>query len=242
VSTAPARDQRRLLDAAAVDLRLRQLDHAQRILPEHAQIAELRALQAGDHDRRVAAATAVSDLRVRVAKAESDVEQVRARMTRDTERLAAGTGSSKDLIGLQHELNSLSKRQRDLEDIELELLEQLEQAEANLALADADTEAHDVELARLTAARDEQITVISAERDQVVAQREQIAVEIDSGLLQTYERSMRRTGGIGAAAFEQGRCGGCQLQVNPGDAAQIRAAGPDDVVHCEECGCILVRE
>lgn len=242
MTTAPAADQRRLLDVAALDLRLRQLDHARRSLPEHAHIAELRALQAGDDDRRVAAETAVSDLRVRVAKAEGDVELVRARLARDTERLAVGTGSSKDLMGLEHEVQSLVKRQRDLEDVELELLEQLEEAESVHAQAVADGAARQEQLAELVAARDAQMDRISGERDEVTAQREQVTAGLDKDLLLTYDHAMRRTGGIGAAPYQQGRCGGCQLQVNPGDAAQIRAAGPDDVVHCEECGCILIRD
>ena len=78
----------------------------------------------------VAAQTEVSDIAREQDKLESDIDQVRQRMTRDQQRLDSGAVSSaKELESLQHEIGSLAKRQRDLEDVELEVMERLEDAE-----------------------------------------------------------------------------------------------------------------
>ena len=61
-----------------------------------------------------------------VAKAEADVQLVRDRAARDQARLDAGTGTAKDLQALQHELDSLARRQSELEDVELEVMERAE--------------------------------------------------------------------------------------------------------------------
>ncbi len=78
----------------------------------------------------VAVETEVSDLQREQKKADADVEQVRARRTRDQERLDGGRVSTpKELEGLQHEIVSLDRRIADLEDAELEVMERLETAE-----------------------------------------------------------------------------------------------------------------
>jgi predicted nucleic acid-binding Zn-ribbon protein len=51
---------------------------------------------------------------------------VRDRAARNQARLDAGTGTAKDLQALQHELVSLARRQGELEDIELEVMERAE--------------------------------------------------------------------------------------------------------------------
>ena len=50
-----------------------------------------------------------------------------------------------------------------------------------------------------------------------------------------------KSGGVGAAKLQHGRCGGCQLEANNADMSAYRAAAADDVIRREECGRILVR-
>ena len=68
-----------------------------------------------------------SDLTRDQAKAERDVDQVRTRIERDRARLDAGQVSSpKELENLQSEIVSLERRQGDLEEVVLEVMEKLE--------------------------------------------------------------------------------------------------------------------
>jgi predicted nucleic acid-binding Zn-ribbon protein len=127
--------QLRLLDLQALDSRLDQIAHKRRTLPQLATITELEGRLAALRDRIVASETEVDDLERGLAKAEADVEQVRTRAARDQELLASGrVGSAKDLENLQHEVASLARRQGDLEDAELEVMEKLEDARAALGV------------------------------------------------------------------------------------------------------------
>jgi uncharacterized protein len=56
-----------------------------------------------------------------------------------------------------------------------------------------------------------------------------------------YDRIRESSGGIGAALLRSGRCGGCRLELAGSERARVRAADPDEVVRCEECGRIMVR-
>ena len=238
---APAIDQQRLLDLQAVDTRLAQLAHRRATLPEQTELDGLEKERRRSADMLVAARTLVGDVERQVAKAEADVAQVRDRAARNTKRLESGSGSAKDLQGLQHELESLARRQGVLEDEELVVMERLEQVQfAAAELTTTDTELAE-QIADVTARRDASLAGIAQEEGAVLARRQAIVMGIDDALVALYEKVRAPRGGVGAALLRSRRCGGCQLELNASDLAGIRKASSDDVVFCEECGRILVR-
>lgn len=232
--------QARLLDLQELDTRLSQLDHQARTLPELIDIARLEASEADLRAEVVRAETQVSDLEREVAKAEAAVQQVRDRAARDEARLAAGTGTAKDLQGLQHELESLARRQSVLEDEELEVMERVEEAQRVAEAAVSARDRHATRLAELRAARDEKAAAIGAEREEVASGRPAVVADVSPELLALYDR-IRAHSGTGAAPLLQRRCGGCRLELNVVDLNRFRSAAEDEVLRCEECGRILVR-
>lgn len=232
--------QARLLDLAAVDTTVAQLTHRLKTLPEHTDIARLEAEEPALRDAVVRSETQVSDLQREIARAEAAVQVVRDRVTRDQRLLEAGTASAKDLQGLQHELESLARRQGVLEDEELEVMERAEAAQEQEQAARERLDVLTQELGQLRAARDEKVAAVEAERAEVVSGREAVAADLSAELVALYER-LRTQLGSGAAPLQQRRCGGCRLDINAVDLGRIRAAAEDEVLRCEECGRILVR-
>ena len=121
--------QRLLLDLQGIDTALDQLAHRRATLPELAEVDNLTRQLSELEDERVRAQVEVDDLDRHIARLERDVEQVRARKERDTALLASGRGPARELEALQHEIESLNRRQNDLEDSQLELMERREQAQ-----------------------------------------------------------------------------------------------------------------
>jgi uncharacterized protein len=234
--------QLRLLDLQAIDSHLDQLERRRRSLPEIVRIAELSARQRELADRLVLAQTDVEDLSREQRKADADVEQVKTRRSRDQVRLDSGqVGSPKELESLQHEVVSLDRRISELEDAELEVMEQLETAQATLTELRAASEGIEAELSAATDSRDVATSGIEAELADSRSERASTAAEIPADLLAAYDKLRRQSGGVGAAALHQKRCGGCRLEINPADLARMTAAPPEEVIRCEECGRILVR-
>ncbi len=118
--------QWRLLDLQAIDTRLDQIRHAKAKLPELKALDTARAALSTVETDLVNAETAVSDVQRELTKSEQDVQLVRDRATRNTARLESGAGSAKDLQALQHELVSLARRQSELEDLQLAVMERAE--------------------------------------------------------------------------------------------------------------------
>ncbi|MEP6697371.1 MAG: C4-type zinc ribbon domain-containing protein [Pseudonocardiales bacterium] len=232
--------QLRLLDLQAVDTTLDQLAHRRRTLPELAEIARLTAERQRLDSQRMQADVEVGDLDREQRKLETDVDQVRARAERDQQRMLVST-SPKEAEGLQHEITSLARRQSDLEDQLLELMERREEADTRQAAvvealerAEAD---HDV----MVTGRDKVFAEIDAATAEQHAVRASIAAEVPADLLAVYERIRLSSGGTGAARLFRHRCEGCHLELSGGDLQAARAAAPDEVLRCEECGRILVR-
>ena len=231
--------QRRLLDLQAVDTALAQLAHKRKSMPELAEIdtvsRELSALE----DERVRAQVAVDDLDRDISRFEKDIEQVRQRKERDQARLDAG-GALREIEGLQHELATLNRRQSELEDSELELMEQKETAEAALSELRARLDAAAARRAAAEQRRDETLADIAKEEEFKTSSRGPLAADLPADLVALYDK-IRLESGLGAALFRSGRCGGCRIELYGADLARVKAAAADDVVRCEECRRIMVR-
>lgn len=234
--------QLKLLDVQALDAKADHLRHQRASLPELAEIATLGATHAQLVDRVRDQQIVVDDLTRAQTKADADVEQVKARRTRDRDRMDQGLITNpKDLERMQHELQTLERRISTLEDEELEVMEQLEQAQQELGALTSKLSAAASRLDELAAARDQRTAEIDRELDAVAAERAPTVDGLPSDLLALYDKLRASKGGVGAAELRARQCGGCRLTLDNAELSQIRSAPSDLVVRCEECQRILVR-
>ena len=233
--------QRRLLDLQGIDTTLAQLAHRRRTLPENAELEALARELSALEDQRVRAQVAVDDLDRDIARMEKDVEQVRVRKDRDQARLTMGSGPARELEALQHEMVSLTRRQSELEDAELELMEQRETAQGALDEVEGKLAATRQTRGDTEARRDQLLAEIAADEEAKTASRSPVADTVPADLLALYDKIRESSGGLGAALLKAGRCGGCRIELSGADRARIKASPPDEVVRCEECRRIMVR-
>lgn len=190
----------------------------------------------------MAAETECGDLGREQRKAETDVEQVRARADRDRSRAESGkVGSARELESLQHEIVSLAKRQADLEDIVLGIMERVEAADTRVGELASERAQVEVELTEVAARRDVAWTELEAETGLAAARRKELVDTLPADLLTLYEKLREQFGGVGVAALRRGRCDGCQLELDISELNAIRAAPAESVARCDNCRRILVR-
>jgi uncharacterized protein len=233
--------QKLLLDVQGIDTALAQLAHRRETLPELAELDRLRRELSAMTDERAQAQAEVDDFDRDIARLERDVDQVRARKDKDADRLSSGRGPARELEALQHELESLGRRQTELEDVELELMERREQAQAKLDEIGERLATADQRRVELEGRRDAALAEISAQETGRIEARKPLVGQLPADLVALYERIRDDSGGVGAALLRSGRCGGCRLEVSTTERARIKAAAPDEVVRCDECRRILVR-
>ncbi|MBA2574336.1 MAG: hypothetical protein H0V02_06045 [Nocardioidaceae bacterium] len=231
-----------MLDLQAIDSTLDQLSHRLKSLPEHAALARLAERRTDVAEAEGQARTEVEDLAREQRKADADVEQVKARRTRDQQRIDAGSvNDAKQLTALQHEVQTLDRRISDLEDEELEVMERLEDEQARSARLKTELAEIESEAADLMRARDATVSAIAEQQSDKAAERDALASEIPAALLALYDKLRARLGGVGVGAVHQKRCGGCRLNIGASDLAAMLVAPSDEVLRCEECNRILVR-
>ena len=234
--------QLRLLELQALDSVLDRLAHRRRTLPEIAEIERLEKAVDALRDDTVRASTEVSDLARESKKFEDEIEQVRARRGRDEERLASGAITvSKQLEELQHEVATLTRRQSDLEDSELEVMERAEAAQAVLDRLTGERDALLADRDAAGIARDKAFGEIDDDVTRTTRERAALAQTFPEDLLKLYEKLRADNGGVGAAPIARGACGGCRLDLMQNEKADVRSAAGDDVLRHEECGRIMVR-
>lgn len=238
---ASAAAQLRLLDLQAVDVRLDQLAHKRRTLPELAEAEKVDNRLRDLHDVLVAAKTAEGDVAREQKKAEGDVEQVVIRAKRDRTMLDSGRGSAKDLENIQHELETLARRQNDLEEVVLEIMERREAAEQRVADMTVQQDEAQAKRDGIAAAIASAQGAIDDESENLRGERKIVAGVIPGDLLALYEKLRAGNGGIGAAPLRQKRCEGCRLELDISELNSIKAAAADDVIRCDSCRRILVR-
>jgi predicted nucleic acid-binding Zn-ribbon protein len=234
-------EQQRLLELASEDVALTQLTHRGRTLPEVAAVEAAEEAERSLAADVVRAETEVRDLGREVKRMESDVETVRAREDKDQKLLDSGSVSPKEMTNLQHELASLKRRQSDLEDQELELMERLEVTETTLTAAQSGLEQARADLERAQQLRDDALADIADATKRHEAARAEVAGGISAPLLALYDRIRTQTGSTGAAMLKARQCQGCRLELYGNELSAVRNADPHEVVRCENCGRILVR-
>lgn len=233
--------QRRLLEMAAVDISLTQLDHRRRNLPEHRELAELAKQRSALTEQNVAVETELADLAGEQDRLEADLATARARLTRDEQRAEAGmAGDQRSLRGVLDEIEHLKGRISDLEDVTLELMERAEQTEARHARLLAERAEVEERMREALGRRDAALRQLNDEEVTLKQRRHALREQLPAELLALYEKIASRNG-TGAAELRAGRCGGCGLQVDATDLHRFAAAAPAEVLRCEECGRILVR-
>lgn len=239
--TASPAEQAQLLAVQDLDTKLLQLGHKRAGIAEVEMARELEVALGSIDLRIVAVDTEISDLQAAVRKAEADVDQVRMRATRDKERMDSGAVGAKDLENLAHELDSLAKRQSELEDAELEVMQTLEEAMAAKDVLVEQRIEVVAQLAQAKASADSQVAQIEASEAVLKSERAEKVASIGIELIDLYEKIRSDFGGFGAAEFKGGECQGCHITLDANELEHIRNTPADQVIRCQECRLILVR-
>jgi uncharacterized protein len=223
------------------DILLDQLRHRRDALPERAELttraAELRTQEAARADVRERHRVVLAEER----RIDDEAQAVGERAADVDQRMYSGTVTSpRGLQAMQADVEMLRRRRSDLEDEELEVMEQREALDTELAALDGSIDASWTAVAdlqaRITAAEQE----ISGEIEREEQERTILAKPIAESLLRDYERRRAQNRGAGAARLVGTTCQACHLTIPSTEAEQIRRAAGTEIAYCDNCSAILV--
>jgi predicted nucleic acid-binding Zn-ribbon protein len=237
---AEVTQQRSLLELSDLDAELSRIAHRATHLPQREAVGQMQTEYAAVNDRLAAVRIVVEDLNTQVSRFESEIEAVRQREDRDRSLLQSGATDAKQLSDLQHELETLERRQASLEDSLLEVMERREELQSQLTTELRAIEALQADLANAQQALDAASAEVDEARQSQSSRRDALSATLDPDLSALYERQ-RAGGGPGAGRLLGHRCGACRIEIGRGEMSRITAAAEDELVRCPECGAILLR-
>ena len=98
------------------------------------------------------------------------------------------------------------------------------------------------EITELEIKKANEMAVISSDLEAITVERASVISSTNPELVALYEKIRASNNGTGAAALVGNQCKGCHLTVNNVELQRIAGLAEDEVVRCEECRCILVRD
>ncbi|HEX5267456.1 MAG TPA: C4-type zinc ribbon domain-containing protein [Acidimicrobiales bacterium] len=233
----------RLLEVQDEDTHGDQIRHRRETHPLRAELAAARRqredldVRLGQEQERLDALTA------RQTEMEAEVAAGRGRMEGIEKRMYSGeVGAARDLQAMAEEVDGLRGRIRRLEDVILEVMEEREPVEALVGQLAAERAAVAGRLAHIESDLGAAEQELTAEEAGHAARRAELAGTLPPELTARYERLRQRLGGVGVARLVNGSCGGCHLTLSATELDRLRKAPADEVLTCEQCGRVLVRQ
>lgn len=219
-----------------------QLIHRRASLPARAELEQSMAELSKLEQR----ATEVEAARLELARSqqrlEDDIASINDKAAQHDKTLYSGTiGNPRELQAMQDEIASLKRRVSQLEDQALELMEQIEPLDADLARLASERSALDDRASSLRAQIAEDEVAIDDELVGVRAERSSLVADVEPDLLAEYDQLRPHSGGIAIARLVGGSCGGCHLSLSAVEVDRIKKLPPEEPAHCEECGRLLAR-
>ena len=195
--------------------------------------------------------------KAKVANAQSRLEMTKQRLKQlesDRKRLELDVESKKEQIAryanqqlqtrkneeyraLTHEIDTCKADITKIEDQEIELMEQAEQAQQDMVAITREADEANKLADELVSKLGEREENLRKELTGLENNREELAAAVDSGVRDRYERLVKSKGENVVVGVQHGVCGGCHMKL----PAQILVAcqAHQKVISCTNCGRIL---
>ena len=211
-----------LLDLQVVDLEIDRLLNERQSLPElesyriaHADATEIA-------NQKAAADGVLRETDLELDRTSGELDLAEAKLATEQNRLYAGGLSARDATYLRQEVQMLERKNGEMEDAVLALLETREtQGQGAVDLAER-LEVAEAEKARFEALIQSSWSAIDARIAKKEARKSDIVPLITSDLIELYEDLREIKDGVAVARLAEDVCGGCHLRLTAAEQLEMR--------------------
>ncbi len=221
-----------LLDLQDLDLQIDRLLNQRQGLPEleryRSTHAEIEALESSHG----AAAAELRDLSLDLDKTNGELTIAEQKLDAEQNRLYAGGLSARDADYLRQEVEMLGRKNTEMEDRILELMELREAKEQGVASLAEQVAAKQRVKSTLEVEIQEAWKSIDAELARREARKAEVVALIEGDLLELYEELRPLKEGVAVGRLAEGVCGGCHLTLTAAEQLSVTRQDPPRCIHC----------
>lgn len=143
----------------------------------------------------------------------------------------------KQLSALEKKIAELGRTKGRLEEEILGLMEELEEAQAQVAAQQTAVDELERKMTAVKQRYESETRRLRGEIEGVETTRNDLAGRIEEALLKQYDALREKTGGLAVAAVRRGSCEGCHVSLPSTYAPRLQAHS--EMIRCENCRRIL---
>lgn len=235
---ASEQQQKLLLEVGTLDLAIARAQTALSEAEKSQTVDALRSEVLDSSERLLQAHASKENLESDIKKLAIDVEMVEARIAHDENKEKQVTNEREQKAVVQ-EIASLKNRLSNLEDAELELMEQLEVASAEVVSITQLRTKLNLELEEAIKKLQGETFTISAQISELSSKRQAAFGQLDAELQSIYARKEQR--GIAIAQTLGRDCSACRLSINAVQFEAMMAEPADHLPTCPNCDALIIR-
>jgi predicted nucleic acid-binding Zn-ribbon protein len=218
------------------------LRHQYDNLPERSQIKELDNEKNHLQERKESASKDLSIKQQDQQRLEDEVKAIEERVAEQEVNLYGGDVTAiKDLQAIQGDIAGLNERKRLVEDQIIESMEQVEPVNKFLEFLVDDEGAIEEKISQLATTLEINEANFKEQIKKTEIERSELTGDIPAEMFALYTAIRSRPGSVGIAYLMGRTCKGCHLDLPAVEVDRLKKIPADELINCEECGCILVR-
>lgn len=182
--------------------------------------------------------SAVEEIEREITRVAGDLEVVDNRIQKDLGLMNQAT-NTKDIQGIQHELDTLNKRKDELETAELELMESIDSQKSKLEQLLERKRVLESELDDSRSQTKSEMISLEAHILELQNQTGKLRAMVSSELMGLYDQRALR--GVPVGKLLKSTCGACNMSLTSTALNDLHKIPGDELARCPECTAILVR-
>ncbi|MEX5213110.1 MAG: C4-type zinc ribbon domain-containing protein [Nitrospiraceae bacterium] len=227
----------RLIELQAIDLRIAEIKHQRRLIPDRLAAAHAPLRSAAEAMKQAADSVETLTKERRTCERELDTQESHI------EKMKARTAeikTNKEYQAHLFEIEMANKKKGEVEEKILGLMETIERFQREMATAQARVREAEAAYEREQRLLAESDAGLSQELVELDRQQRQAATAVPRDLLDRYEKLKAQRKDHALAAVRDGTCQGCRLQLPPQLIAEVKRS--DQLQVCDYCHRILYWE
>jgi len=180
------------------------------------------------------------DLESERKKLEDDISLKSDKIKKDEQKLSSGTiTSSKEIVSINEEIESLRKVNSELENNMLEIMISIDDLNEEINIQKEKKEKIEAHLKKQTGEIDEKIKAEEEILNKYKAKKEEVSKKIPSPHIEKFNEVAEKRGGVALGVLKERLCLSCNMEMSMVEAMNMNN---DDLIYrCPNCRRMLIR-